>query len=225
MWVISTSDPDGDSVEFSQIGEGFDQYGSGKFGNKVDKDSIQYVFTAPNVDDVDTGDHVYSNIKITATDSKGASKSAYFTVTVTDNDGGSCFLAGTKVTMADNSFKNIEEIKIGDLVKSYDTDAQKIITTKVVKTFHHTADEMMQYYLIINDNLKVTPNHLMYVNNEWKPAEDIEIGDKLIDTNEEEITVKTIERVYQKVPTYNLIVDHKVHNYFAENILVHNGKR
>ena len=31
-----------------------------------------------------------------------------------------CFLAGTKVVMADESYKNIGDIEVGDMVKSYD---------------------------------------------------------------------------------------------------------
>ena len=33
--------------------------------------------------------------------------------------GGSCFIAGTKVTMADGTLKNIEDVKVGDKVKGH----------------------------------------------------------------------------------------------------------
>lgn len=33
---------------------------------------------------------------------------------------GSCFLAGTQIIMADESYKNIGDIEVGDMVKSYD---------------------------------------------------------------------------------------------------------
>ena len=31
-----------------------------------------------------------------------------------------CLLAGTKISMADGSYKPIEDVKVGDLVKSFD---------------------------------------------------------------------------------------------------------
>ena len=43
-----------------------------------------------------------------------------------------CFLAGTKILMSDHSYKNIEDIEIGDEVISWDEANDKIITDKVV---------------------------------------------------------------------------------------------
>lgn len=137
--------------------------------------------------------------------------------------GGQCFLGGTKVSMADGSYKNIEDVKIGDFVKVYDENTGTIVSNKVTKVFHHEAKEMDGSYLIINHKLRVTPNHLIFVNGEWKSAGKIEIGDTLMDINKNTILVNSIERIYGKVPTFNLEVENH-HNYFADNILVHNSK-
>ena len=40
----------------------------------------------------------------------------------TSRGGGGCFSAGTKILLANDSLKNIEDIQIGDLVKAYDTE-------------------------------------------------------------------------------------------------------
>lgn len=37
-----------------------------------------------------------------------------------------CFLPGTKISMADGTKKNIEDVKVGDKVLSYETDIEKL---------------------------------------------------------------------------------------------------
>jgi hypothetical protein len=80
---------------------------------------------------------------------------------------------------------------------------------------------MTEYYLIINQYLKVTPNHLLYCHGKWRTFETLHIGD-VINT----IPITSIEKVYKKVPTYNLEIEGN-HNYFiyifANTLLVHNA--
>jgi len=129
-----------------------------------------------------------------------------------------CFLEETKILLADGSYKNIEDIQVGDLVKSYDEDTGELRTGKVKKTFYH---EKTQGYLIINNLLKLTKNHPMYVNNNWASAGEIKLGDLLWDKDGNYIEVTSIQEIDETVPTYNLEVS-GYHNYFAENILTHN---
>ena len=141
-------------------------------------------------------------------------------------DNNTCFLAGTQVVMADGSYKNIEEIEIGDRVRSYDEETKKIIECKVESVFHHLPDEMAEYYLVIDDYLKVTPNHRFYSENRWVYANDLEIGDSLfcIDSNQE-CYISSINKVFNKMPTFNMEVE-GCHNYFVSldgvDVLVHN---
>ena len=129
-----------------------------------------------------------------------------------------CFLEGTKILLADSSYKNIEDVEVGDLVQSYDEDKKEMVTGKVLKTFYH---EKTDYYLVINGKLRLTPNHPMYVNNEWKEAGGIKIGDLLLDKDGNYISVTSIEKIDESVPVYNLEVS-GYHNYFADDILTHN---
>ncbi|MCD6236740.1 MAG: hypothetical protein J7K13_02155, partial [Thermoplasmata archaeon] len=48
----------------------------------------------------------------------------------------SCFLAGTKIEMADGTTKNIEDIQVGDKVKSFDTRSKTWRVGTVTKVFH-----------------------------------------------------------------------------------------
>ena len=134
----------------------------------------------------------------------------------------SCFPAGTKIAMIDGSYKNIEDIKVGDIVKTYNVIKHENEKGIVTKLYKHSSDEMYgDYYLIINNQLKVTINHPLYVNGEWKNAGEIQIGDKLQNNKGKTIIVTSIKKIYKKVPTYNLEVENN-HNYYADGILVHN---
>ena len=135
---------------------------------------------------------------------------------VYSNDNGilveTCFLAGTKILMADNSYKNIEDVNKGDLVKSFEGDAE------VINTYFHDETDS---YLVINDLLKLTANHPMYVNSEWKEAGEIKLGDLLLDKDGNSVPIISIETIEETVPVYNLEVA-GTHNYYAENLLTHN---
>ena len=113
-----------------------------------------------------------------------------------------CFLKDTQVEMSDGSIKNIQDIKIGDSVCSYDESSGEWKNGEVTELFHHDPDEMTDYYLIINDDLCVTPNHPILVDGEWINAGELEIGD-IYGGN----LIRSIERVYSRQPTYNFEVE------------------
>lgn len=132
-----------------------------------------------------------------------------------------CFVAGTLVTMADGKGKPIEDVIEGDEVLTFDFKTQANITTKVTQVFHHAA-EQTKFYLVFNDHLGVTPNHQLYTPFGWLEAGTLNIGDALVDIHGNEIEIVSIAVVGESVPTYNLHVDNENHNYYANDILVHN---
>ncbi len=133
---------------------------------------------------------------------------------------GGCFVGGTKVLMADGKLKNIEDVKIGDYVltrkSGYDST---LVKARVLKTYK--AEE--SGYLIINGNLKVTADHIVWSNDAWKEAGSIQIGDTLLDDKGRKLKVNSIEWQTEKVSVYNLLVEN-YHSYFANGIWVHNDK-
>lgn len=141
-------------------------------------------------------------------------------ILVFQGGGGGCFAAGTKVLMADGKLKNIEDIKVGDyvLTRASQTDS-KLVKAKATKT--HETDE--GGYLIINGSLKVTANHIIWVNNTWKEAGSIQIGDTLTDNQGKQVKVNSIEWQRGKTSVYNLEIEN-YHTYFANGIWVHNDK-
>ena len=132
----------------------------------------------------------------------------------------SCFLAGTKITMGDGTQKIIEEVSAGEKVLSYDEKSGKNIVSKVTQKFVH---DNVYKYLVINNLIKVTPEHVMFVNGKWAGAGDVKVGDKLQDINGNDIPVTSVEIMNLKEPitVYNIEVE-GTHTFYAEG-LVHNA--
>lgn len=130
-----------------------------------------------------------------------------------------CFAGGTSVTMADGTTKPIEEVRVGDKVKSYDVEADAFTEGVVTKTFQHDAEE----YLDI-DGLIVTGEHPIWTDGGgWKHARDITEGDAFLNDKDEIKIVRRIIVVLDPIEVYNLEVEGQ-HNYFAGGVLVHNKK-
>ena len=134
---------------------------------------------------------------------------------------GACFLRGSKVLMADGTLKNIEKIKPGDEILTWANGKTKRWVKAVVQSVsNHWARE----YIIINDFLKVTPEHKIFVNGRWTYAGDVKVGDKLLGKNGETIIVKTVTKKIEDAPMYNIYVS-KYHTYFVDGIYVHNEEK
>lgn len=135
-------------------------------------------------------------------------------------EGGGCFLAGTKIQMADGSEKEIQNIKIGDQILTIDGfNFGQMISEKVV----NTTGKIVGDYLIINNKIRVTGEHRMFINGAWQLAKDLKIGDALLDLSGKKIAVVSIQSVKQNVKVYNFEVENQ-HTYFAEGVYVHNDK-
>ena len=157
--------------------------------------------------------------------------------------GGDCFVKGTLIQMADGESKNIEEVKIGDDVLSYDTFNGKLEAQKVTGT-------MSQLHTGIGDDYTIkikfgnvenhnTNTHPYYIKGKgWSSFEpeltyeryglrvdQIEKGDTAFYFSYDgisEIEIDNIEVIRDEVVTYNLSEVSKHHNFFANSILVHN---
>jgi hypothetical protein len=140
-----------------------------------------------------------------------------------------CFIGETLITMEDESDKRIDEIIIGDIVKS------EINTSTVISVDVHKEKEYTTYSLN-NSKAFVTEEHPFKTTTGWKainPVETfvkhgiesnvLEIGDVLI-TKEGTEELKSINRSSTTVNVvYNLRLDNEL-VYYADGFLVHNAK-
>ena len=161
--------------------------------------------------------------------------------TTTPTTGSACFLAGTKVLMADGSSKNIEEVKVGDKVLSYNYTSD-VFTTSIVKTLiihdgkKDVLNDFVKYPLIklsvkVGNKLiitEVTLNHRFYdpTDKIFKQLKDFKLGDELktinglgIITNE-----KLLINTNSQTVVYNLEMANGPKDYLANGIVVHNKK-
>ncbi len=128
-----------------------------------------------------------------------------------------CFLPEVEIILSDKTKKRIDEVVIGDIVLSYDTETNNTLGSKVVNVEHHTRTDG---YFNINNNLKVTNDHPIWVNNSWVRVKDIKKDDFLLDKNGEELIVESIQYIKGEVEVYNIKVEGKSSTYFANEILV-----
>ncbi len=141
-------------------------------------------------------------------------------IVVNTAEQGGCFAKGTQVSMSDGSTKSIEDIKPGDVILSRSDDAKEGTAAAKVLKVHKTKDIG---YFIINSNLRVTPNHKMWINGSWNLASTIQTGDRLLGSNVQDIKVESIEWLRGNFEVYNLSVE-KYQTFFADGVWVHNQK-
>ena len=150
--------------------------------------------------------------------------------------GGCCLLAGTKVTLYDCTYINIEDIKGGEIVLTYNIEKsiyEKGMITKVFKPIHNDIIKLIIKDIIID----CTSTHPFWsVNkNKWvslNPEEtllsmniDIELlekGDILLNEKNEEVILDDILIIKSEdILTYDISVEPN-NTYYANGILVHN---
>lgn len=135
-------------------------------------------------------------------------------------EGGGCFVSGTPVRMADGTEKSIELVREGEEILSRESIFSAVlVVSRVAKTHKHRA----QGYLVVNDRLRVTPEHILWVNGTWKQAREIRIGDTLLDSSGALHEIRSITNARERADVYNLTID-GTHTYFASDLYVHNCK-
>lgn len=239
---------DGDSV-FSGINKQYLIYDSGsnttsfKYITFINPDTDYFYDINANLIDIDEAnffvttdtDLEFVELDVEETDTYIISGATSFNTIVSHNS--PCFVEGTKILLEGDKVKNIEDIVIGDKVLSYDVTNNEIKITNVLNIYSRNVNQIVEYTFSNGGVLKATLDHPIYViskgwssySNEMsntmyklnEPVKKIEIGDsvKLIDTI---VILDDIKITDGKHKVYNLSELEKHHNYFANNVLVHN---
>lgn len=137
-------------------------------------------------------------------------------------EGGGCFTADTLIMMADKTFRPIGRIKVGDEVSTF-ADPNDLIVSKAVVQAVNT--HYAEGYLLINGALKITAEHMIYINGNWQPAGNAKIGDWLTGSDGKPAIIRTMSIVTSPhTQVYNISVG-KYHTYIASGYYVHNSEK
>jgi hypothetical protein len=154
-----------------------------------------------------------------------------------------CFIEGTNITLADGSQVLIETLQVGDVLKSFaiDTlplysDDDTVLTTWNTENLTGTASTasiisitpvQVSEIIVINNLLKTTLNHKHLVKHggvwSFTSAHNVVVGDIMIDINNNEVEVTSIETQQVEKTVYKMDVE-TLDVFYAENILTHNLK-
>ena len=196
-------------------------------GTLVDLDEVNYYITSDSniqVVEVDVED----------TDTYILSGSTAFNAVVSHN--APCFVAGTSISMANDTTKNIEDVVIGDLVKSYNFTTNKVEGRSVQGISQKEVNVTITITFDDTTSVRCTQDHPLYsVEHGWASltpnfskekygldVAKLEAGQTIQDIDGNTKTISTIETVNETVMVYNLINISGNHNYYANNALAHN---
>ncbi|MBW2557742.1 MAG: hypothetical protein JRD69_02705 [Deltaproteobacteria bacterium] len=154
-----------------------------------------------------------------------------------DSGGGCCFPAGTKISMSDNSLKNVEDVQAGDTVISFDEENKKLVNAKVLEVESPIRDHICTISFDNGEKLDITDDHPIFTKDGWKsinpeatlkggrykiPVTKLEEGDEAFCINGNYMKILDIKKEMKKTQTFTLKYVDKFHNFFADNVLAHN---
>ena len=134
-----------------------------------------------------------------------------------------CFVAGTKITLVDGDVKNIEDVVIGEEVLTHNEESGENEKGIVGELKSHEVDSVIRLTLD-NENIIITTHeHPFFVNNKgWVKAGELQSLDVCKKVDGSESLISTVEVLDETHIVYNLLSVSENHNFFANEILVHN---
>lgn len=155
---------------------------------------------------------------------------------------GCCFASGTKILMADKTEKNIEILKAGDSILTFDFLQQRTIVSTILKMDKVLHDNLISITLENDFKIMNTDDHPYYVIGKgicsFKPnatlanygikANQLETDDQCYlyhNGNLIPVQILTIEKMVGTWITYNISVIDNNNNFFANGILVNNESK
>lgn len=89
---------------------------------------------------------------------------------------GGCLVKGTKVIMYDGTFREIENIKVGDFVK-VKNGIEKVINTWTPETLENGYPEIYEIEFEDGYIVRCSPDHKFLIHGNWVKAKDLQVGD------------------------------------------------
>jgi hypothetical protein len=137
------------------------------------------------------------------------------------NAHGSCFPAGSLVSVPGGHMP-IEDIKLGDMVMTWNFSSKSLEPTQVTDTLAHAGKDTI---IVKSGHSKIitTPEHPFWDGKRWAAASKLKAGSKIMDQGGRLHEVESVHKGPQ-TDVYNFHVTSPAHNYFVDGFLVHNMK-
>jgi uncharacterized membrane protein YgcG len=149
---------------------------------------------------------------------------------------GSCFVAGTKILLANGLQKDIENVSVGDKVMGYDVFNKKLAPETVLKVESPIRDHIYKLTFGDNNTVELTKEHPLYTLNGWESISPestkeenpnlavgvLKVGDQVLEANGQYGTIISMEYIPGTIQTYNLKSVTGYNDFFANGILAHN---
>jgi hypothetical protein len=197
-------------------------------GELVKVDDVNFYVSTEN-------ELTFIELDVEDTDTYIINGSTAFNSLVTHN--APCFVEGTPILMEDGTYVNIEDVKVSDRVLSFDFKSNESKSSSVLNIFSKKVDKVVKYKFESGKELIATMDHPIYVIDKgWSsysddlsntlysletPVKKIEVGDVIKLHNETQI-LTNIEVLEGEYTVYNLSEVENHHNYYANDVLVHN---
>ena len=143
-----------------------------------------------------------------------------------------CFVPSTKILMGDGSHKFIQDVKLGDLVQSW--NGREFESRAVTRLYQSISNQLVKIETKTGEVTWCTPDHPFLVGGwRWVPAKKLDSQSILMDADQNIVPVRSVEKYeigsvkssselgdFDGV-VYNLEVQDN-HTYVANNLVVHN---
>ena len=134
-----------------------------------------------------------------------------------------CFTAGTQISMADNSIKNIEDIIAGESVLTYNETININEEGIVGNISSHEVESILTLTFNNGVVINTTEEHPFFVKEKgWTIASNLETSDVCQDINGNDVILTSTTTQNETHTVYNLLSVSNNHNFYANEILVHN---
>ena len=131
---------------------------------------------------------------------------------------GKCFTGDTMITLADGTYENIQKIKPGTEIKTYNEETGKLQNSVVGEITKIRHDNLVKYKFSDNTEIKATDDHPFYVGGVYKAP--LEVGDEVLNDELNKVNVVKVEKLDLHEITYNIDNTNNGKNYFANRVLV-----
>lgn len=134
-----------------------------------------------------------------------------------------CFPAGTLIAVA-QGYEKIENLRIGNLVWSWDEQAENLVLSPVEMTQKSYTHNLV-HFRIGSERISATPEHPFLVGQQWKEAAELKNGDAITRSDGGIMVVNDVEHeLCERTEVFNIEVG-STHNYLVGQwmILAHNA--